>query len=377
MGKRFIIEVNYGGLGDHLFNSHLPKIAEEVGGFDAILVSRQSEFRHPLPMEDAKEDAGRSTPAVTVMMAVYNARPYLAEAIDGVLAQTFRDWELIALNDGSTDGSLEILRRYADGDPRIRVISRSNKGVVATRNELLAAATAPLVAVHDADDISLPNRLELQVRYFDQHPECVALGARVTLFGPNNLVLGEEFDLATHDQIDRANMEARGSAIAHSASMYRTAPARQVGGYREEYPPSEDLDLWLRLAEIGRLANLPDMLVRYRLSEGSLSHSRAFMTRLGAHRAMADAHRRRGLPFDLPEPVPGPEISSIRQWTLTALGKRRFGSARRLALMGLRRKPFRWASWRLLLATLAGPHAQRIVGLRDRILRRPRTPGSS
>lgn len=317
----------------------------------------------------------RNAPDISVMMPVYNAAPYLDEAIEGIRDQTWRNWELIVLNDGSTDESLDIAMRYAACDNRIRVISRANKGLVATRNELLNAASAPLVAVNDADDISVPNRLELQVQYLRDHPQCVALGSRATLFISASLVVGEEFELQTHEEIDRANLEGRGSAIAHSASMYRTDAARQVGGYHDEYPPSEDLDLWLRLAEIGRLANLPQTLVRYRLREGSMSHRRRYTTMVGAWRAMRDAHARRGLPFSVPEPQFANAEPALRIWARSALSKGRFSAARRISFAAVRRHPFEWPGWRLFLGTLAGPGAGRVVRVRDVIRRALRAEG--
>src|SRR5258706_14041022 len=117
-----------------------------------------------------------SSPAVSVVMPVYNGERYLASAIDSILAQTFTDFELIAVDDGSTDSSLPMLKRYAERDPRVRVISRPNTGIVGALSDAIAAARAPLIARMDADDLSLPLRFERQVAYLSGHPQCVLVG---------------------------------------------------------------------------------------------------------------------------------------------------------------------------------------------------------
>src|SRR5262249_44460136 len=126
-----------------------------------------------------------SQPSVSVMMPVYNAERYVGKAIESVLNQTLSDFELVIVNDGSTDGSLEILQEYAARDPRIRLTSRPNVGLVGSRNELLDAARSNLVACMDADDISRSDRLERQVEYLRAHPDCVLVGSRVIIIDPD------------------------------------------------------------------------------------------------------------------------------------------------------------------------------------------------
>src|SRR3954469_1098404 len=114
-----------------------------------------------------------AAPAVSVIMPVYNARAYVAEAIDSVLAQTFGDFELILVDDGSTDGSLDILRGYEKRDPRVRVISRPNTGIVGALNDGLKLARGEFIARIDADDASLPNRFEKEIAFLRAHPDVV------------------------------------------------------------------------------------------------------------------------------------------------------------------------------------------------------------
>ena len=119
-----------------------------------------------------------ATPTVSVVMPVYNTEAYLADAIGSILAQTFTDWELICVDDGSSDCSLDVLRRYERADSRIRVISRSNTGVARARNEGMALARGRYIAAMDSDDVALAERLRRQVDYMESDPECVGLGAQ-------------------------------------------------------------------------------------------------------------------------------------------------------------------------------------------------------
>ena len=119
-----------------------------------------------------------SDPVITVVMPIFNAERFLREAIESVLAQTFGDFELLAINDGSTDRSLDMLNELARRDSRIRVISRPNKGISATRNEGTKLGRGEFIAAIDADDISMPIRFETQVRFLREHPDHVAVGGR-------------------------------------------------------------------------------------------------------------------------------------------------------------------------------------------------------
>ncbi len=127
------------------------------------------------------------TPSISVLMPVYNTERYVAEAIESILAQTFGDFEFIIVNDGSTDDSLAILRRYEQQDQRIRLITRPNTGIVGALNDGLALARAELVARMDADDVSLPERLGKQRDFMSSHPGCVAMSTAYTIMDPDGL----------------------------------------------------------------------------------------------------------------------------------------------------------------------------------------------
>src|ERR1019366_7969474 len=192
-----------------------------------------------------------STPRVSVLLAVYNGEKYLRYAVESILAQTFMDYEFIIIDDGSTDDTQMILKHYETQHENLRVITRANKGLTATLNEGLAQARGEFLARMDADDIALPKRLGKQVAYLCAHPETVLLGSRVLLIDPEGLAIREQCCETTHDQIDALHLN-NGWPVVHPSVMMRTAAVRQVGGYREPYNTLEDLDLFLRLAEIGK-----------------------------------------------------------------------------------------------------------------------------
>src|SRR3954452_3787995 len=132
-----------------------------------------------------------NSPKVSVAMPVYNSERYLAKAVESILAQTFTDFEFLIVDDGSTDASRAILENYAARDQRIKLVSRPNTGYLIALNEMLERSLGYYVARMDADDVALPQRFERQVKYLDDHPECVLLGSRVTIIDPDGDPLKE------------------------------------------------------------------------------------------------------------------------------------------------------------------------------------------
>lgn len=201
-------------------------------------------------------------PHVSVLMPVFNTAAYLGEALSSVLTQTFADLELIAVDDGSKDGSTEILKAFAARESRMRLVIRENRGVIATRNELLAAARADFIAWMDSDDVSLPHRIERQLETFRADPSLVCVGAAVQCTDPDGNLLNIERYPATHQGI--LTEQDRGTGVRFATTMMRREVVIRVGGFREPFRIGEDFDLLLRLSENGRMANLPDILYLYR-----------------------------------------------------------------------------------------------------------------
>jgi glycosyltransferase involved in cell wall biosynthesis len=213
-------------------------------------------------ISDPSFEGRARTPRVSVLVPVFNALPYLREALASVSSQTFTDFELLVIDDGSTDGSAELLRQYATTDSRIRVITRENKGLVATRNQLLSEAKAPLVAWMDSDDVSLPHRLESQIARFDADPDLICLGAFAQCVDPDGNPLNVEIYPLAHDNI--LVEQQRGGAMRFPTTMMRRAAALSIGGFRAPFKMGEDFDFLLRLSEVGKMGNLPDVLYLYR-----------------------------------------------------------------------------------------------------------------
>ena len=223
-------------------------------------------------------------PAISIIIPVYNAKLYVRKAIDSLLCQTFQDYEIFLIDDGSIDGTENIVREIALQNHQIHLIQRPNKGLISTLNEGIALARSPFIARMDADDIALPNRLELQYKYLSKHPETVALGSYVQLMDENDEVYRTKLlPIKTHIQ----EAFLWGAPLAHPTVMMRTEAVRKVGGYPSDFPAAEDYALWLRLLSLGKIDNLPDVLLSYRVHGTSISHQHARQQRDSTLRAQA------------------------------------------------------------------------------------------
>lgn len=304
-------------------------------------------------------------PTVSIILPAFNAEFYLREAIDSMLRQTYTDFELIVIDDGSTDATREIAERVARTDSRIRLLSRENRGYTRTLNEAIDLATGRYIARMDADDISLSRRLELQVAYLDAHSRCAVVGAWIELVDPEGTTICSWHYPHEHAQIDAWHFGGRGNCLAHPAVMMRADLVRRIGKYRPELEPAEDFDLWLRLSDEHELANVPEVLLRYRMHEKSQSHLRRDRQFDRTRQALLEAARRRGMPE---APLPAPRVvgskNARRHWIKLAHDAGEIVNARRLAVKALRRGPLSLASWRGLFVAMLGSHAR---PLRERL----------
>jgi glycosyltransferase involved in cell wall biosynthesis len=300
-------------------------------------------------------------------MAVHNAERYVGEAVESILRQTFTDFEFLIIDDGSTDRSPEILGRYAARDRRIHLKSRPNTGYTVALNELVEGAVGEMLARMDADDVALPERLGRQVAFLREHPEVVCVGSAVQFIDADGKILRAGHPGMDHEEIQERTL-AGDCALNHPSVMMRRAPVQAVGGYRPEFEPAEDLDLWLRLGEVGRLVNLSETLMQYRQHAASFSeqYQRLQLERSGA--AVAAAHRRRGLP-ERPIVVrpwrPLDRMSRMQTYAgygHQGLDRGDFGMALRYALRAIGQVPWRAAGWMLL-----GRLVRRLVGRPRRV----------
>lgn len=206
--------------------------------------------------------------SVSVVMPVRNGERYLREAIDSMLAQTFRDFELLIVDDGSTDRSAAIGQVVAD--PRVRLVRQEPLGLVEALRRGLAETSAPLIARMDADDVSLPTRLERQLE---------ALGDGVALVGCGFEAIDadgrstESWLLPADDPALRRRLLLR-NPFAHGSVLFRRDAIARAGGYRSDYGANEDYDLWRRVARDWRLAAVPEVLYRYREHAEAVTKSR-------------------------------------------------------------------------------------------------------
>jgi glycosyltransferase involved in cell wall biosynthesis len=299
-----------------------------------------------------QKDIYKQGSRLSVLMSVYNCETYLTASIESILNQSFRDFTFIIVDDGSVDSSLAILKQYERSEPRIRLISRPNTGLVGALNEALSMAESEYVARMDGDDISMRDRFARQIEFLDANREYIAVGCHCLWVDPSGLPLKVFPQHMVSAEIDAELLSGNGNAITHAASMYRRRDLIAAGKYKEQYETAEDLDLFLRLAERGQLTSLPDVLYVYRQHPASINHSQAVKQELATRLAVQDARRRRLLPHSDEDvrisPKPKDLAALYRRWTGFALEGCNVATARKYAYRLARLKPLSRYSWRLL-----------------------------
>ncbi|MEM9825518.1 MAG: glycosyltransferase [Planctomycetota bacterium] len=210
-------------------------------------------------------------PELTVVMACYNAMPYLPAAVQSIRDQTLTDWEMVIVNDGSSDHSPAYLHEVAGLDSRIRVLDQENLGQQAAANRGIAAARTDLIARMDADDIAEPERFEKQLNFMRLRPDVGLLGGQIRRLGKQRSGMESSFP-TEHDQIVDHLLKNR-HAICNPTVILRKSLFERIGGYWE-HNIAEDWDLFLRMGEVSRLANLRDLILSYRFHTGSINGRR-------------------------------------------------------------------------------------------------------
>lgn len=206
-------------------------------------------------------------PRITVLMPVYNAEKYLKEAVESILTQTFTDFEFLIIDDGSTDKSIEVVNSYDDN--RIRLVKNMrNMGISKTLNKGVKLASADLIARMDADDISLPERLEKQLAFMERNPEYAMLSSNVEKINEKGESLGH---YNPNPRILYFYLVFHCFGIYHPTVMYRKEAVLDVGMYPETH--SEDYRLWIKLIRNYRFSYVRDILLKYRISDYSISQS--------------------------------------------------------------------------------------------------------
>jgi glycosyltransferase involved in cell wall biosynthesis len=205
-------------------------------------------------------------PLVSVMMPSYNCSEYVVEAIESIIAQTYSKWELIFVDDGSTDDTPTIVKAYADNDKRIKYFRINHTGRGEARRRCIELSSGQYIAVCDSDDISMPERFEKQVQFLESHPAIGVVGAQIRSF--SNLSDFNRSQIVnwpvTSDELARAFRKKR-MKVPHPATMIRSSLFMTVGVYNRNLQRAQDYELFAKFSRAGvKFYNLPDMLLFYR-----------------------------------------------------------------------------------------------------------------
>ena len=223
----------------------------------------------------------KNNPKITVLMSVYNAENDLSESIESILNQSFKDFEFLIINDGSTDQTSQILHEFASQDERIKVIDQQNTGLTKALNVGIKHASGIYIARQDADDISYPNRLQDQADFLDKNPETLLLGGNCDDLYED----GSRRVWGAHIQDELKALTFRQTPFAHSTVMMRTESLKELSGYDETYQTSQDMELWMRFAKKGEIAMLDTPLILRKVAGSSISAKRRKRQFLDATRA--------------------------------------------------------------------------------------------
>jgi glycosyltransferase involved in cell wall biosynthesis len=310
-------------------------------------------------MEPGPDPGEPRVPRVSVLLVVRDAERFVGEAVESILSQTFGDFELLIYDDGSTDDSSEVLERAAGRDLRVQLFREEARGLTAWLRRGVEDARGEFIARMDADDRAHRERLARQVAFLDRHPECLAVGSDALLVDPARRPIRRLGVRTRHEEIDAELMRGRGDAMLHPSVTMRRADVLAVGSYRPEHRVSQCLDLFLRLAERGRLANLPEPLLEYRQHLSKVSGERKGEQRRTQDAILRDACERRGLALSaLPSRPPVPErmpaSDTWHRWASWAIDAGNLATARRYAWKLFGREPFSRRACKLGLRALLG-----------------------
>jgi glycosyltransferase involved in cell wall biosynthesis len=212
---------------------------------------------------------------VAIVMPVHNGQSFLAEAIESILAQTHENFLLIAIDDGSTDKSSEILAQYAANDTRIEIITQENQGIGATKNRGLCHAKTEWVFFIDQDDIMFPNRIERQLEFIRRHPEIRVCSCLATYIDEKGRMFGTTSNsVPTPDDGEAHIRRGEPIGILQPGAVLHRETITSIGGYRNQFSPADDIDLWTRVAEQGHLImSQNEVLMKYRIHDKSITTS--------------------------------------------------------------------------------------------------------
>ena len=207
---------------------------------------------------------GKRRPLISVVMPAYNVQDYIGRAIESILNQTLKDFELIIINDASTDKTLSIIKEYSKRDSRIRIINnKRNLQIAESLNKAIRTARSNIIARMDADDFSFPNRLEIQYELLNSNQEIAIVGADMIVVNQKG---GEIFERKyPASSIELKKIMFKYSPFAHPVVMFRKDVFEKFGGYNRDLVPCEDIDLWFKIGSEYKFASVPMPLLKYTL----------------------------------------------------------------------------------------------------------------
>jgi glycosyltransferase involved in cell wall biosynthesis len=215
-----------------------------------------------------------ATPRISVVLPVFNGSAYIIESVASILTQTFRDFELLVVDDGSTDNTRELLAPLAARDPRLQILAEPHRGLVGSLNHGIKVARGELIARMDADDAAMPERFAAQVAYLDANPDCVTVGTSILKVNAEGMPAkksGTSWQLPAFVPLA---FPPEIGGVPHPTALIRASALAQVGGYRPYFYNAEDRDLWARLWAVGRIYQLKDVALRYRVHAGSVTRQK-------------------------------------------------------------------------------------------------------
>lgn len=230
-------------------------------------------------------------PSISVVLSVYNGQQHLVAAVRSILDQTLADFELIIIDDGSTDETPRILADVQRGDPRVRLVRQENRGLTAALNTGLGLARGRFIARQDADDTSLPERFARQLAFLEGHPSVVAVGSSADVLSGSGAKVGAMTPAVGPEAVRHGLLTLRTTPV-HGSIMMRREAVQAMGGYREAFRVGQDYDLWLRLSSRFDMDNLPEVLYQWRLDRGSVYTTRRAIQLKYAGIALAFARER-------------------------------------------------------------------------------------
>lgn len=236
-------------------------------------------------------------PLVSVVMVVCNVERFLVEAIESILHQTFSDFEFIIVDYGSTDSTKNIVAHYAEADPRVRLHEIPHCGLGEARNAACSLAQGRYIGLMDADDVALPDRLQLEVDFMERHPKVGLLGAGVQWINAAGQALYVCCHATDDEQLRKALVDY--CTFWQPTVLLLKEAFERAGGYRDAFSPAEDYDLWLRITEHYQCANLEAVLLKYRMHPHQVSIRKRKQQTLGILAAQRSAAMRQNGETDI------------------------------------------------------------------------------